>query len=177
MEKLSFLKMFIVSIFVSMSVLYACSEEEAAVELVSVSDADLLKMAKNTSGFTWFKKSEVLLAKSTASGHSYPLLRTRFNAVAAKQLDAAGRINAGATFEEGSLIVKELYTDANTLSRYAVLYKKANTKETDAKGWIWGYIDANGTVAAPAAAKGSGCISCHTTTGSIDYMLMNKYFE
>ena len=43
-------------------------------------------------------------------------------------------------------------------------------------GWVWGYINADESIAAPASEKGSQCISCHSQSDNIDYMLMNKYF-
>ena len=82
----------------------------------------------------------------------------------------------GATFPEGSLIVKELYDNSTTLGRYAILYKKSGSSDADAKGWVWGYINADGGVAEAASKKGSSCISCHSQADNIDYMLMNKYF-
>jgi len=44
------------------------------------------------------------------------------------------------------------------------------------KNRVWAYVDADGVVAEPASKKGASCISCHTQTDNIDYMLMNKYF-
>ncbi len=139
-------------------------------------DKELLDMARSTNGFVWYKKSSALLNKSSGTGHSFPYLRTRYNSTAATKLDSNGIILPGVTFPEGSLIVKELYSNSSTLSRYAILYKKSGRAETDAKGWIWGYVNADGTVASPASEKGNSCINCHSQTGSIDYMLMNKYF-
>lgn len=139
-------------------------------------DAELLETAKNTSGFVWFKNSNVLLPKSSGSGHPQALLRTRYNAVAQMQLDSSGKIKTNATFTEGAIIVKELYSDANTLARYAILYKKSNNPNADANGWVWGYVNANGTVAESSANKGAACIGCHSQANHIDYMLMNKYY-
>jgi len=139
-------------------------------------DKQLLDMAQSTSGFTWYKNSSALLNKSSGSGHNYPFLRTRFNGIAASMLDTNGRIIEGAEFPENSFIVKELYNDASTLGRYAMLYKQSNNSSADANGWIWGYINADGTVAVSAEDKGQQCISCHLQDGNIDYMLMNKFF-
>lgn len=139
-------------------------------------DKQLLDMAENTSGFTWYKNSNALLNKSSGSGHNYPFLRTRFNAIAANMLGQDGKIMDSITFSEGSLVVKELYSDASTLGRYAILYKESNNASADENGWIWGYINADGSVAVSAEDKGKQCISCHLQSGNIDYMLMNKFF-
>ena len=139
-------------------------------------DKELYEMAKNADGVTWFKNSSALLNKSAGSGHPQPLLRTRYNSEAASVLDANGLILSNATFPEGSLVVKELFESANSLARYAILYKKSGSADADANGWIWGYINSDGSVAESATKKGSACISCHSQADNIDYMLMNKYF-
>ncbi len=133
-------------------------------------------MAKETSGFTWYKNSSSLLGRSSGSGHPQAYLRTKFNAIAAAKLDSSGKIQVGATFPEGSLIVKELFENTTTLSQYAILYKKSESPDADAKGWVWGYIGSKGKVVEPASNKGSSCIGCHSQADNIDYMLMNKYF-
>jgi hypothetical protein len=151
---------------------HSCKEDEEAVGI----DKQMLDMAKETAGFTWFKNSDALLDKSSGSGHNYPFLRTRYNAIASAKLDCTGRIISGSMFPEGSFIVKELYNNSTTLGRYAMLYKQSDDANADANGWVWGYVNADGTVAAPASDKGSGCISCHSQSNNIDYMLMNKFF-
>lgn len=153
------------------AILPSCKKEDAV-----GTDKELLDLAQATAGFTWYKNANTLLAKSNASGHSEPFLKTRFNATASTKLDAGGRPIDGTSFPDGSLVVKELYKNENTLNRYAILYKKTGHPDADEKGWVWGYINADGTVAAAAAQKGSGCKSCHSQGGNIDYILMKKYF-
>lgn len=139
-------------------------------------DNELLEMSKNSTNFVWYKKSDALLNKSSGSAHAYAFLRTRYNSIAATKLDSSGKILPGASFPEGSLIVKELYSDLTTLGRYAILYKNSKSSDADDNGWVWGYINANGKVAEPASKKGNTCISCHSQASNIDYMLMNKFF-
>jgi hypothetical protein len=139
-------------------------------------DKELYDMARIGNGFTWYKNSANSLEKSSGTGHNFDYLRTRFNTIAASGLDSNGKIKAGYTFPEGSLIVKDLEKKAGTVSRYAILYKKPGNANADAKGWVWGYIEADGDVAEPSANKGKSCINCHSQGGNIDYMLMNKFF-
>ncbi len=153
--------------------LNSCTKDEQA----TGTDKVLFEMAKVTGDFKWFKNSSTLLAKSNGSGHPQALLRTRYNSVAATKIDSNGKINTGAVFPQGSLIVKELYENSTTLSRYAILYKNSSSVASDVKGWIWGYINSDGSVAEPASKKGVSCISCHSQTDNIDYMLMNEYFR
>jgi hypothetical protein len=150
----------------------SCAKEKVPTS----TDRDLFTMSKKTDGFVWYKKSDELLEISGGSGHGKPFLRTRYNAVAAKNLDENGKVINGSVFEEGALIVKELYDDETTLGRYAMLYKQSNSPDADAKGWVWGYIDANEKVVVPASGKGGSCITCHSQAENIDYMLMNKFF-
>ena len=165
----------IIILFVTISgilAMSACKKEETAEGI----DKELYDMAQNTSGFTWYKNSNAFLDRSSGSGHNFPFLRTRYNSTAANQLDSIGKIKTDASFAEGSFIVKELYNGDNSLARYAMLYKKPNDANADANGWIWGYINADGSVAVTATEKGNQCINCHTQTDNIDYMLMNKFF-
>lgn len=158
--------------FLYLIMIYSCDKEEEA----SGIDKDLYDMAIETNGFVWYKNSNVLLNKSAGSGHPQPFLKTRYNSIAATQLDSSGMIIPGAIFPEGSFVVKELFDNSTTLGRYAILYKQTGNENADANGWVWGYVNANGTVAEKAANKGSSCISCHSQADNIDYMLMNKYF-
>jgi len=172
MQKKKTLIFFLTILFLGTLAITSCNKDD---ELEGV-DKQLYDMAKSTDGFTWFENSSDLLDKSVGSGHSFPFLRTRYNATAAAKLDSLGRIISDATFPEGSLIVKELYGDANSLDRTAILYKQSNNSSADANGWVWGYINSDESVAVSATDKGNQCIGCHTQDGSIDYMLKNKFF-
>lgn len=152
--------------------LISCKKDEKA----SATDVELYNMAKETAGFVWYKNTDILLPKSGLSGHSEGFLRTRFNAIAAVMLDESGKVQSGITFPEGSLIVKELHGSHTTLSKYAILFKESDNKYADVKGWVWGYVNANGSVVSPSSEKGSSCKSCHSQNGNIDYSLMNVAF-
>ena len=150
----------------------ACSKNKVGKN----SDQELYDMANTTEGFTWYKNSDAYLPKSSGTGHNFPKLRTRFNAVASQMLDSVGKVQSGISFPEGSLIVKELVNDDNSLARYAILLKDTDNENADPQGWVWGYINEDKSVASSAADKGNSCISCHQQSGSIDYVLMNKFF-
>lgn len=167
-KKISFF--FLINITLTIFSIHSCKKEEKEI------DAELFDLAKSTSGFVWYKNSNALLNKSSGSGHNFPFLKTKYNTTAALQLDANGKIKTNAVFSEGSLVVKELYESSTKLSRYAILLKKSDSPSADSKGWVWGYINADGKVAESASNKGKACISCHTQADNIDYMLMNKFF-
>lgn len=153
-------------------VFVACKKEKVP----DGTDINLYNMAVKTSGFTWYKFSDDYLDKSSGSGHNFPFLRTRFNDVAATQLDVNGKVIDGIDFPEGSLIVKELINQDLDIERYAILYKESSNESADANGWVWGYINSDKTIAATALDKGAACISCHQQAGNIDQVLMNKFF-
>lgn len=155
-----------------MSLNFSCKKDKEAIG----TDKVLYDMAKQTNGFTWYKNNDMLLDKSSGSGHPQAFLKTRYNTIASSMLDTNGKIALNAAFPEGSLIVKELYSNTSTLDRYAILYKNTSNENADTKGWVWGYINADGSVAESSTNKGESCIGCHSQTGQIDYMLMNKFF-
>ncbi|MES2589449.1 MAG: hypothetical protein V4622_10745 [Bacteroidota bacterium] len=159
-------------IFIFCILLFSCKKDKA----IDSTDLELYDMSENSANFTYYKNSSILLPKSSGSGHGQPFLKTRFNSIAATKLDSTGKIISNAVFPEGSLIVKELFDDSTHIGRYAILYKSTSHKNADAKGWVWGYINSDKTVASPSSNKGGSCISCHSQSGNIDYMLMNKYF-
>ncbi|WP_070137846.1 hypothetical protein [Crocinitomix algicola] len=164
-------KLFTFSILLSFAFI-SCKKNKAGKEL----DQELYEMAQETSGFTWYKNSDALLEKSAGSGHPMPYLRTRYNATAANFLDEEGKVIPGTIFSEGSLIVKELYDDPETISRYALFYKDSDNEYSDELGWVYGYVEANGDVASPSKNKGGSCIDCHSQSGNIDRTLMNNFY-
>jgi hypothetical protein len=167
-----------ISLFVIITVVISCEKENRQVlDLASETDTQLFMMATNTTtNFSWYKRSDSLLTKSSGSGHGQAFLRTRYNELASTQLDASFKVKPDAVFPEGSLVVKELIESDSILKLYAILYKQKLSPMADANGWVWGYIYSDGNVANTSGNKGAQCISCHSQTGQIDYMLMNKYF-
>ena len=162
----------IVAGFIVASVLSSCSKDKVPSQI----DDDLREMAMDTVGFEWYQFNDSLYEKSSGSGHNWPFLKTRYNTLAQTQLDGNGKVLSNASFPDGSLIVKELFADSTTIGRYAILWKQSNHEYADQNGWVWGYINADGSVATSAVHKGNTCISCHQQSENIDYTLMNKYF-
>lgn len=157
---------------VSLSLINGCKDDTVE----ETTDERLYDLATESSGFTWYKFDDTLLNSSPSSGHTEPFLRTKYNGLASQHLDSTGKVKSGASFGEGSLIVKELYDGNKDLSTLAVLLKDADHVDADAEGWVWGYLNADGSVREAASNKGTACNNCHAQSGNIDYMLMNKYF-
>lgn len=166
------LSVFMVIFIAVFFLLQACSKDKAP----DNADGQLFDLTKDTTGYVWYKFSDTLLPRSSGSGHGQPYLRTRFNAIAANYLDGNGKVIAGTTFPEGSVIIKELIKADSTLDQYAILWKNTQSPSADANGWVWGYLKPNGTVVTAASSKGSTCINCHSQQGHINQTLMNAYF-
>jgi hypothetical protein len=159
--------------------LFAIVSVSCAPEPVTPTDGDALTiakifaLAKETNGYTWYKRSDAYLPRAGVSGHTEALQRTRFNATAATMLDAAGKVREGIVFPEGSVIVKELARADRSLSGYALLIKRKADPSADADGWVWGYVTAAGDERHSLSSRGQGCIGCHSIAGHIDRTLIN----
>ena len=134
-----------------------------------LTDADVSSAARASAGWTYYKRSLDTLPRTAGSGHGETRLRTRYNAVAAAQLDANGKVRSGASFPDSSLIVKELYS-GSALSRFAVMMKVRSSPNA-AGGWLWAYYSPEGATQISIASKGGSCASCHA--GGVDFTRMN----
>lgn len=137
---------------------------------LDVTDAAVSSLARAPSGWTYYKNRGDTLLRSSGSGHSEARLRTRYNALAAAQLDASGRVRAGAVFPDSALIVKELII-SGTLNRYAVMMKLRGSSNASSGGWLWAYYAPDGTTQIGITGKGAACTACHAT--GIDFTRMN----
>ena len=137
----------------------------------AVPDADLKSLAQSNA-VTWlyFKNSPALIARASTSPHPETTIRVRYNPFAATQLDATGKVKAGAVFPDSSIIVKELY-NGTTLSTIAVMMKLTGSQSAGFGGWIWAVYGADGSVQYSTAGRGGACSSCHSS--GIDYTRMN----
>ncbi len=161
-------------IFLFLSVFVGCSKDTSNPTSIgtqsTTTDSDLYLLGKNSTGFTFYKNSIDTITKGGNSGHPDPRLRTRYNSIAAKFLDAAGKVKSGTIFPDSSLIVKELYTN-NTLTTYVFLFKKKGDANADANGWVWAEASPTGAATYPVSNKGAFCTGCHSI--GIDYTRMN----
>ena len=135
-----------------------------------ITDAALSALARAATGWTYYRNRPDTLLRSVQSGHGEARLRTRFNARAASQLDANGKVRAGASFPDSSLIVKELII-GNVLSRYAVMYKLRSSAHAGTGGWVWAYLAPDGSPQIGIAGRGAACQGCHSA--GIDHVRMN----
>ncbi len=132
-------------------------------------DSLLYALTFEEDNYYWFKGSDAILpSDKPASGHSL-YFRVRFNKIAFDALGEDGKLSPGETFPNGSLIIKELYNDAqgNDPTYFAYMAKDPNN-EFSSLGWVWSEIHQNGNRFIGADRKGDVCTGCHSEN-HIDY--------
>jgi hypothetical protein len=136
-------------------------------EVVGVAETDstLFSQMQSTTGYHYYKEG-VILDPAQASPHTQ--FKLRFNQIAWAALDESGELPVGATFPEGSIIVKEVHT-SGSLTLYAVI-KKGSVHPDAAKGWLWAEYRIDGGVAYGIGQKGIGCTSCHSSGTHRDFV-------
>lgn len=144
--------------------LTACKKDDKPAPATADPDKALFAEATATTGFTWYRGGDTIVAAVPASPHLK--YRMRFNATAATALDAAGNLPVGGTFPVGSLVVKDVY-DRGRLARVNVM-KKDLTGPNAANGWQWAEYNPDGSLRMGVTTKGAGCISCHSITPNRD---------
>jgi hypothetical protein len=95
-----------------------------------------------------------------AGGSPHGEFKLRFNSLAASALDHTGRLAAGASFPNGSVIVKEVIENGNT-SLYAVMKKDPKSRFASHK-WIWAELGPEGSEIYSVSKRGEACIDCHS---------------
>lgn len=135
-----------------------------------VPDETLKSLTQAAVTWTYFRNSPALIPRASSSPHPETTIRVRYNAFAASQLDATGRVKTGAVFPDSSVIVKELY-NGTTLSTIAVMAKFTGSQSAGFGGWVWAVYGADGSVQYSTTGRGGACSSCHSN--GIDYTRMN----
>lgn len=151
----------------------ACSSDPlsrlAPGDAPAVSDSALFALASADGVWTYYKRSAVPIVRQS-SAHPERSALVRYNAVAATQLDASGKVRSGAEFPDSSLIVKAL-SNGNGVATYAVMLKLRRSVSAGRGGWVWAEFGPDGAVRYASASRGAGCTGCHDT--GIDYTRMN----
>ncbi|MDZ4663286.1 MAG: cytochrome P460 family protein [Bacteroidota bacterium] len=112
----------------------------------------------SSGSLSFYKGKDTLWDPKGGSPHGF--FKLKFNQTALNALGADGKLPLGQTFPDGSLIVKEIYTN-NALSLYAVMRKDPKSKFASNK-WVWAEYEPNGKVVIGVNKEGKDCVSCHT---------------
>lgn len=141
-------------------VLSACKKKKTNEDLYDESKA---------SGLVLYQNKDSILSPAGSSPHGP--FKLKFNSTAVSQFGNDGKLAAGATFPNGALIVKEVYS-GNTLTLYAVM-KKSDSKFAS-NGWLWAEYEPDGKTKYSVGEKGKSCVPCHSTTPNRD---LTKSFD
>ena len=87
-----------------------------------------------------------------------PLVRVSMNATAVGAL-VDGRLAAGSSFPDGSIIFKQIRQGTGA-GLYAILYKDRNNPLAG-NGWLWAEIRPDGTPFISLTLGGRNCTGCH----------------
>mgnify|MGYP000981529216 CR=1 FL=1 len=158
-------------IFVLLQIQCSSNEDDLNSDSIIIrTDQELFNLVKNTKEWTYWANSQDTLLKGNGSGHIENKLQTRYNLLASTSLDESGIVKDGIQFQEGSLIVKDLFNNSE-LNTIAVMYKNAASPHKANNDWVWGYFAPDGSVRSGIATGYKNCQNCHVP--GIDFTLMN----
>jgi hypothetical protein len=138
-----------------LTVFAACAKKKTMDSLYDESKSSLLVS---------YKGKDTLYGPKSDSPHGD--FKLKFNRVATASLDPAGVLPAGREFENGAVIVKEVYKNGE-LDLYAVMKKDPDSKFA-ANKWVWAEIDADGSSIYSVSKRGSACTGCHLNAPNRD---------
>jgi hypothetical protein len=142
----------------------ACTKDVGKNPALAYNDLSLLDSCLNTN-YYYYKNDPVTFLSGTSGAHG--TMKLRFNSIANKALGADGKLPAGATFPEGSFVVKDIYS-GTSLNLYAYMYKKSGT-------WIWGEIKPNKEIVYSVNKNPGLCVNCHNQSGNRDLLVSFKF--
>jgi len=147
---------------------FSCTKEVA--KLQGPSDAQMFAWASDsTHGHYYYFQSDstVNFSPAPAQGGFHGPFILRYNAKVKNALGSDGRLAAGNTLPDSSIIVKVQRT-GNVINGYAVIFKLNGA-------WSWGWYTNTGAVLTSVTASPSLCLSCHNGTGNRDQTLVFTY--
>lgn len=127
------------------------------------SDAGLFRhimQVEPFTGYSLFPRVDSVTSGTLNGSHAHqPLVRVSINTTASGILQD-GRLPAGVTFPDGSIIFKEILMGGTTVL-YAVMYKDASNRFAG-NGWLWAEYRPDGTVDFSLTTRGISCVGCHS---------------
>lgn len=160
-------KMIVIAVFsgiASLSILYACTKDRGINPDLAFSDRALYDSCRNLSTFLYYKNDPSAVYSGVHGPHG--AFKLRFNKIAYASLTDNGKLPAGKSFPNGSLIVKDIQSNG----QYALMYKKNGS-------WLWAEINADGSVAFSTTKEPTAtCISCHSQSGQRDLAVSFAFY-
>lgn len=134
----------------------SCKKDKEEKEEAEKTDVTLFSEI-TISGYNNYKNGALLSAAGNSPHGSFKL---RYNSVALSAVDSTGELPVNGTFPDGSILVKDVYSNGN-LSLYAVM-KKETSNINAGSGWLWAEYNLDGSTIYGVENKGAGCIGCHS---------------
>lgn len=150
----------LISFPVILFMLVYCTKKQGKNPSLAYTDMALLDSCKKQN-HTYYKNDPATLLPGTSGPHG--AFKLRFNAIAFKALTSNGKLPAGGSFPEGSLIIKDVYS-GREVSLYAFMYKRSGS-------WLWAEIKPGGEVLYSVNKNPEGCTNCHSQAGNRDLVV------
>jgi len=147
--KLRKMKKPLIALLVLTALVFSCKKRKL--------NSSLYEEAK-ASGLSYYKGKDTVW--SAAGGSPHGPFKLKFNSTAASVLGSDGKLPNGATFPDGSLIVKEAQS-GGSLSLYAIMKKESS--KFSFNGWLWAEFEPNGDTKYSVGKKGEDCTGCHSS--------------
>lgn len=144
------------------TVLYSCRKDIGKNPLLAYSDRALYDSAKNESAFVYYQNSPTVHSGTNGPHGAFKL---KFNKIANTALTDNGKLPVGATFPNGSMIVKVVESSG----LYALMYKKEGS-------WLWAEINSDGSTFYSVNKDPSVCTSCHSQSGHRDLVVSFNFY-
>lgn len=147
----------------------ACSQKEDASPtvpaVITKGNIDSILFVESSAAseqFLPYQNVDTVRPSSAFTAHS-DYFKVRLNARARSVLGADGRLPVGKSFPDGSIIVKDIYSEKTGVRKLVAIMKKESANPYSAQGWLWNELLDNGGDYVSVKGKGAQCVSCHTT--------------
>ncbi len=151
-------------ILVSLSAVFivSCVKDRGEVITTGITTDAKLFAFMNAQRFTYYKSDSINKIASISNFHNGNYF-LKFNPKAQSALvGTPGKLPAGGTFPDSSLLVKALYNPGGTSPYlYAIMLKNSKSPYANS-GWMWAIFNADGSVVNSITQSGSNCVGCHT---------------
>ncbi|MDF2449843.1 MAG: hypothetical protein K0R26_2347 [Bacteroidota bacterium] len=143
---------------------FSCTKDIGYNPLIAYSDKALYDSCRNEEAFQYYKNDPAAVYSGSNGPHG--AFKLKFNKIAQTALTDNGKLPAGNSFPDGSMVVKEVQHNG----MYALMYKRSGS-------WLWAEINSDGSVAYSVNKDGgAGCISCHSQGGHRDLVVSFNFY-
>ena len=111
--------------------------------------------------FLPYQNVDSIRPSSAFTAHA-DFFKVRLNAKARSVLGADGRLPTGKSFPEGSIIVKDLYSEKTGARKLVAIMKKESANPYSNQNWLWTELLGDGGAYVTVKDKGAQCVNCHS---------------